>query len=99
MGLVVVTASTSFGSKRNNRTSAMIFFSSSGSLSSLEMRRHMVTSPLGAMVNSSTSFPCSSALSQRAGVEAVDASLVAVEDQLDLLARARRLAAAAGARG
>ena len=35
-------------------------------LTPLETTRHMVTSPLGAMVNSSTSFPCSSALSRSA---------------------------------
>src|SRR5882672_4760054 len=66
MGLVVVTASTSLASKRNRRTSAMILRSRSGSLSSLETMRHMVTSPVGAMVNSSTSLPCSSALSRSA---------------------------------
>src|SRR5256885_8356500 len=66
MGLVVVTVSTSLGSKRNRRTSAMILRSRSGSLSSLETMRHMVTSPVGAMVNSSTSLPCSSALSRSA---------------------------------
>src|SRR5256885_7229911 len=66
MGLVVVTVSTSLASKRNRRTSAMILRSRSWSLSSLETMRHMVTSPVGAMVNSSTSLPCSSALSRSA---------------------------------
>src|SRR6202042_2417554 len=37
-------------------------------------------------------------VAQRARIETVDAALVAVEDQLDLLARARRLAAAAAGR-
>ena len=60
MGLLTVNGSTSAALKRMRRTRATIFFSSSGSFNSLDTTRHMVISPEGAIVNSSTSFPASS---------------------------------------
>src|SRR5262249_35301186 len=66
IGLVVVTLSTSLASKWNKRTRATILLSRSGSFSSLETTRHIVTSPEGSIVNSSTSLPCSSARSRSA---------------------------------
>ena len=98
MGLLTVSGSTSAGLKRIRRTRATIFFSSSGSLSSLDTTRHIVISPDGAMVNSSTSLPGElRLLAQRAAIERVQRALVAVEHDLDFLARARSLAAVAGA--
>ena len=66
MGLLTVSGSTSPGLNLMRRTRATIFFSSSGSLSSLDTTRHIVISPDGAMVNSSTSLPCSSGWSRNA---------------------------------
>jgi len=56
-GFVVVMLSTILGIEVDSRTREMIFFSRSGSLSSLETIRHIVISPVGAIVNSRTSFP------------------------------------------
>ena len=61
-----------------------------GSLSSLETTRQSVTSPDGAMVTSRTTLPCRRRLvTQGPAVERVDRRLVAIEDELDFLARVR----------
>src|ERR1700753_2559822 len=66
IGFVVVMLLTSLAAKWNSFTRETILLSRSGSFSSLETTRHIVTSPDGAIVNSRTSLPCSSARSRRA---------------------------------
>src|SRR5271168_3827045 len=66
MGLVAVSAATSFASNLNRRMRASSLFSNSGSLSSDEMTCAAVMSPDGAMVSSMTTLPCRAGLSRRA---------------------------------
>ena len=99
MGLVVVTVSTSLASKRNRRTRATILL--------LELRIVQLAGDDAAHGHFARGrdgeFQHHLALqlrllAQRTAVQRVDRALVAVEDQLDLLAAARGLAAVAGAR-
>src|ERR1700676_2392919 len=66
MGLVAVSAATSLASNLNRRMRASNLLSNSLSPSSEETTRAAVMSPDGAMVNSSTTLPCSAGLSRSA---------------------------------
>src|SRR3984893_4910718 len=66
MGLVAVSVATSLASNLNRRIRASSLLSNSLSPISEETMRAAVMSPEGAMVNSSTTLPCSAGLSRRA---------------------------------
>src|ERR1700722_10077173 len=66
MGLVAVNVATSLASNLNRRIRASSLLSNSLSPISEETMRAAVMSPEGAMVNSSTTLPCSAGLSRRA---------------------------------